>query len=151
MMSDSVLVPIDLADLETARKVLAAAMRQSSSPETALTIITVVPDFVGGLDYRYAIRGETGGSVDYDVREIVNEALARLNDLVAENAPEGKTINTIVRHGTIYEQILQVAEELGVDQIVMGAHRPQLSDYLLGPNTARVVRHAKCSVNVIRT
>jgi universal stress protein F len=151
MMSDSVLVPIDLADLETARKVLAAAMRQSSSPETALTIMTVVPDFVGGLDYRYAIRGETGGSVDYDVREIVNEALARLNDLVAENAPEGKTINTIVRHGTIYEQILQVAEELGVDQIVMGAHRPQLSDYLLGPNTARVVRHAKCSVNVIRT
>jgi universal stress protein F len=151
MMSDSVLVPIDLADLETARKVLAAAMRQSSGPETALTIMTVVPDFVGGLDYRYAIRGETGGSVDYDVREIVNEALARLNDLVAENAPEGKTINTIVRHGTIYEQILQVAEELGVDQIVMGAHRPQLSDYLLGPNTARVVRHAKCSVNVIRT
>jgi universal stress protein F len=151
MMSDSVLVPIDLADLETARKVLAAAMRQSSGPETALTIMTVVPDFVGGLDYRYAIRGETGGSVDYDVREIVNEALARLNDLVAENAPEGKTINTIVRHGTIYEQILQVAEELGVDQIVMVAHRPQLSDYLLGPNTARVVRHAKCSVNVIRT
>jgi universal stress protein F len=149
-MSESILVAIDLADLETARKVLAAAMRQSSDPETAVTIMTVVPDFVGGLDYRYAIRGETGGSVDYDVREIVNEALARLNDLVAENVPEGMTINTIVRHGTIYEQILQVAEELGVDQIVMGAHRPQLSDYLLGPNTARVVRHAKCSVNVIR-
>jgi nucleotide-binding universal stress UspA family protein len=150
-MTNSVLVPIDLADLETARKVLAAALRQSSDPETALTIMTVVPDFVGGLDYRYAIRGETRGSVDYDVKEIVDEALARLNDLVAESAPEGMTINTIVRHGTIYEQILQVAEDLNADQIVMAAHRPQLSDYLLGPNTARVVRHAKCSVNVIRS
>lgn len=150
-MTISVLVPIDLADLATARKVLAAALRQSAGSDTEMTIMTVVPDFVGGLDYRYAIRGETGGSVNYDVKEIVEEALSRLNDLVMETAPEGMEIRTIVRHGTIYEQILQVAEELGIDQIVIGAHRPQLSDYLLGPNTARVVRHARCSVNVIRT
>ena len=105
---------------------------------------------VGGLDYRYAIRGETGGSAKYDVREIVNEALERLNEIVSENTPDGMNVETIVRHGPVYEQILQVADDIGADQIVIGAHRPEISDYLLGPNTARVVRHAKCSVNVIR-
>jgi nucleotide-binding universal stress UspA family protein len=34
--------------------------------------------------------------------------------------------------------------------IVLASHRPELKDYLLGPNAARVVRHAKCSVLVVR-
>src|SRR3546814_7463773 len=86
----------------------------------------------------------------YDDREIVNEAHERLNEIVSENTPDGMNVETIVRHGPVYEQILQVADDIGADQIVIGAHRPEISDYLLGPNTARVVRHAKCSVNVIR-
>jgi nucleotide-binding universal stress UspA family protein len=32
----------------------------------------------------------------------------------------------------------------------MASHRPELSDYLLGPNAARIVRHAKQSVLVVR-
>lgn len=149
-MTSSILVPIDLADLETTTKVLGAALEQAMSTQAKMTVMTVVPAFVGGLDYRYAIRGETGGSAGYDVKEIVNEALERLNDIVSENTPEGMNVETIVRHGPVYEQILQVADDIGADQIVIGAQRPQISDYLLGPNTARVVRHAKCSVNVVR-
>jgi nucleotide-binding universal stress UspA family protein len=34
--------------------------------------------------------------------------------------------------------------------IVVGAHKPDLSEYLLGPNAARIVRHSKCSVYVVR-
>jgi nucleotide-binding universal stress UspA family protein len=34
--------------------------------------------------------------------------------------------------------------------IVMASHRPEMSDYLLGANAARVVRHAKISVLVVR-
>ncbi|HEY9536022.1 MAG TPA: universal stress protein [Kiloniellaceae bacterium] len=149
-MTSRILVPVDLADIETTKKVLAAALDQAVSADAGLTVMTVVPAIVGGLDYRYAIRGETGGSAEYDVREIVNEALERLNEIVSENTPDGMNVETIVRHGPVYEQILQVADDIGADQIVIGAHRPEISDYLLGPNTARVVRHAKCSVNVIR-
>ena len=36
------------------------------------------------------------------------------------------------------------------DLIVMASHRPELKDYLIGPNAARVVRHADCSVQVVR-
>jgi nucleotide-binding universal stress UspA family protein len=34
--------------------------------------------------------------------------------------------------------------------LVIAQHRPSLKDYLLGPNAARVVRHANCSVMVVR-
>src|SRR3546814_17600626 len=98
--------------------------------------MTVVPAIVGGLDYRYAIRGETGGSAEYDVREIVNEALERLNEIVSENTHDGMNVETIVRHGPVYEQFLQVADDIGVDQIVIGAHRPEIPDSFLVPNSA---------------
>jgi len=149
-MPNKILVPIDLADMATMEKVLKSAIEQAQATGAQLTVMTVVPDIVAGLDWRYAIRGETGGSEEFDMKKIVKEALDRLNEIVGERMPAGTTAKTIARHGTVYEQVLNVAEELGVDQIFIGAHRPSLADYLLGPNTARIVRHANCSVNVIR-
>ena len=32
----------------------------------------------------------------------------------------------------------------------MASHRPELRDYLIGPNAARVMRHADASVLVVR-
>ena len=43
-----------------------------------------------------------------------------------------------------------MAEKINADLIVMPAHRLKLQDYLLGTNTAKVVRHAQCSVLVVR-
>ena len=56
----------------------------------------------------------------------------------------------IVASGTVYEEILRVAAETKCDVIVMASHRPGLQDYLIGPNASRVVRHAHCSVLVVR-
>ena len=52
--------------------------------------------------------------------------------------------------GTAYEEILTTARSFGADLIVMASHRPELKDYLLGPNAARVVRHSDVSVLVVR-
>jgi nucleotide-binding universal stress UspA family protein len=75
---------------------------------------------------------------------------AQLEDFVAAQVPEDVTVKRIVASGKIYQQILRVAKEVGADLIVMGSHHPELSDYLLGPNAARVMRHANCSVMVVR-
>jgi len=149
-MTSKVLVPIDLSDMGTMEKVLAAAVMQVKAGGGELIVMTVVPDIIAGLDWRYAIRGETGGSEEFDMKAIVADALQRLNEIAAKHVPDGMKVQTLARRGTVYEQVLDVAEELAVDQIVIGAHRPALSDFLLGPNTARIVRHAHCSVNVIR-
>jgi universal stress protein F len=59
-------------------------------------------------------------------------------------------IRHIVATGSIYQEILSTAEKAGSDLIVIGAHDPDLKDFLLGPNASRIVRHAKCSVHVVR-
>ncbi|MBE1283761.1 MAG: universal stress protein [Rhodobacteraceae bacterium] len=55
-----------------------------------------------------------------------------------------------VVEGHVYRSILGFAEDQGVDCIVMGSHKPGLSDYFIGSNAARVVRHAPCAVHVHR-
>ena len=56
----------------------------------------------------------------------------------------------IVKTGNVYESIIVAAKKIDCDLIIMSAHRPDLKDYLLGPNAARVVRHSDRSVLVVR-
>ncbi|MEM8812727.1 MAG: universal stress protein [Pseudomonadota bacterium] len=150
-MTGRILVAIDLRDENTSAKVLETALRQASHESAPLTVMTVVPDIFAGLDYHFAVRGQRKAGDEYDIKAIVQNAHNHLDAFVAKHAPRGVEPETVTRHGTIYEEILNVAEGIGADQIVIGAHRPNLADYLLGPNTARVVHQAKCSVNVVRS
>ena len=67
-------------------------------------------------------------------------------------------MNYAVRHpwtpgsvpGGIGGGILHLAEQLEADLIVLASHRPEMRDWLIGANAARVVRHARCSVLVVR-
>ena len=54
------------------------------------------------------------------------------------------------RAGGIYHELLQEAQDWNADLIVVGSHRPVMSDYLLGSNAKTIVRHAQCSVLVVR-
>ncbi len=56
----------------------------------------------------------------------------------------------VVLSGTPGPTITEYAEEVGADCIIVGSHKPELQDYLLGSTAARVVRHAPCSVHVVR-
>ncbi len=104
--------------------------------------MTVVPDM--GM----AIVGSFFPS-DYEEKAVAR-ATEELHALTANHVPAGTKVQHHVASGTIYREILNVADQIGVDLIIMSAHRPELEDYLLGPNAARVVRHARCSVLVVR-
>ncbi|MEM6421488.1 MAG: universal stress protein [Pseudomonadota bacterium] len=149
-MTGKLLIPIDLAHESSWKKALPQGFALARATEADVTIMTVVPEIVSGLDWRYSIRGETGGSEDLNIEELLKDAQTRLAQIGTEQAPEGAAFDVIARYGTVYEEILNVAAELPATQIVMAAHRPSLADYLIGPNTARVVRHATCSVQVVR-
>lgn len=55
-----------------------------------------------------------------------------------------------VRSGHAANAILEVADEKGADAIVIASHKPGWEDILIGSTAARVVRHAKCAVHVLR-
>ncbi len=60
----------------------------------------------------------------------------------------GATVS--VRFGDVYQEILAHAKKIGADLIIVASHKPDVGDYLLGTTAARVVRHASCSVFVVR-
>ena len=141
-MFQSLLLPIDLADDATWHKALPAALSLAKSNDASIHIVTVVPDFGLSMVGSYFEPGFEEKAL-HDVGE-------KLTDWIAENIPEGCEVHPHVLHGRVYDQLIEAANRLGVDAIVMGSHRPELKDYLLGPNAARVVRHAPQSVFVVR-
>lgn len=46
--------------------------------------------------------------------------------------------------------ILDAVESEGADCVVIRSHKPGIEDYFLGSTASHVVRHAPCSVHVIR-
>ncbi|MSP21072.1 MAG: universal stress protein, partial [Alphaproteobacteria bacterium] len=55
-----------------------------------------------------------------------------------------------LRSGSITHEIIGAAKARGADLIVMTSRRPEMRDYPIGANAAQVVRHAPCSVLVLR-
>ena len=104
--------------------------------------MTVVPDFGMNIVAQYFPKG-------YE-KEVAEKTLTQLKAFVEKNVPNDITVQHVVGEGSVYETILKVARQTKADLIIMESLRPALKDYLLGPNAARVVRHAECSVLVIR-
>jgi nucleotide-binding universal stress UspA family protein len=82
--------------------------------------------------------------------KLIAGAQKEMAAFVEANVPPAIPVETEVAHGTIYEEIIRAADRIDADLIVMASHRPELRDYLLGPNAARVIRHCSRSVLVVR-
>ncbi len=141
-MFKSILLPLDLPNLETQGKAMKAAVSQAQASGAKLIVMSVVPDFGSSLVGSYFPAG-------YE-QKAIEDSKARLEAFTKDAVPAGVDLTLEIGHGSIYREILRIAEEAGCDLIVMGSHQPDLKDYLLGPNAARVVRHATCSVLVVR-
>lgn len=135
-----ILVPVDLGEDSSWKEALPAAIDQAQYAGGELFVVTVVPDEPPQLAWL---------PDDYSER-MFTHSNAELDKLVAQHVPEQTRVTKLVRQGAIYREIVKLAKEIGADLIVMASHRPELKDYLLGPNTARVTRHATCPVLVVR-
>lgn len=141
-MFKKILIPIDVDQESSWDRALPAAEQLASDYGAELHAIVVVP----------AMGMSVVGSFfppDFESKALAN-ASAKLSEVIGNVAKNASSIQTHVAHGTIYEEVLAASDKLGCDLIVMSSHRPELKDYLLGPNAARVMRHAKQSVFIVR-
>lgn len=141
-MYKDILVPVDLEDESSWKAALGHAVGLAQAFGARLHVMTVVPDFGTAMVAQYFPK-------DYE-QKVLAEARENLHAFTRDRIPEGVEVQHIVGHGRVYDEILRVAEEIRCDLILMASHRPELKDYLLGPNAARVVRHARHSVLVVR-
>lgn len=143
-MTKSVLCAVDISDDELDSPVLAKAAAIAEFENAGLDVVTVLPDF-----------GESWVSSFFEAgfhEKAIEEAHQKLEALCAATLGEARNANVrhVVATGKAYQEILHTAKEAGSDLIVIGAHKADLKDFLLGPNAARVVRHSTVSVYVIR-
>ena len=141
-MYDNILLPLDLNHESSWRKALPVALELCNAFDAQLHVMTVVPDF--GSAY---VAGFFPAGFE---QQALDQAKAGLAKIAGENIPDAVQVRQILAQGTVYEEVLSKAGEIEADLVVMGSHRPELKDYLLGPNAARVVRHANMSVMVVR-
>ncbi len=141
-MFKKILLPVDLGDPGSSNKALSVAVELSQGAGARLHAMTVVPGFGMSIVSQYFPE-------NFEEKSLAGAA-QQLNDYIGANIPSDIATQAIVANGTIYKEILRVAAESDCDLIVVASQRPELKDYLLGPNAARVVRHAACSVLVVR-
>ena len=134
-MYKTILVPVDLSHPEPAEKTLkiAQSIGGADSRIALLHVLPEIPAFVAGE---------------------MSEGMLKRNlerartELEAFGKDAGAKVE--VRYGHAPTAILEYAEEIGADLIVIASHRPGFQDYFLGSTAARVVRHAQCAVLVDR-
>jgi nucleotide-binding universal stress UspA family protein len=140
-MFTKILVPVDVSEIDVAQPGLDKAVELAKASGAALRLIHVrspVP---------YAMN-EYIPAEYYETDE--QSSLKTLRDLVAKIDLPKDRITIVSPFGSVYDEVLREANEMGADLIVVGSHRPNWSTYLIGSNAANIVRHALCSVLVIR-
>ena len=91
------------------------------------------------------------GSVKtYLPEDAVANALKSVKKSMAERLKDTPEIKPVLLEGHSGLTITNYAKQIGADCIIVGSHKPGLADYFLGSTAARVVRHAPCSVLVLR-
>lgn len=138
-MYSRILVPVDLDEPSSWSKAVPTAMAMAKTFDATVTLCTVVPESLVALKTEWT---------SVSMRSLLEEARTRLLVLARELGHEDLDIE--VKMGSISGGIISAAEGLAIDLIVLSSHRPEMKDWLIGANAARVVRHAKCSVLVVR-
>ena len=83
--------------------------------------------------------------------EVEREARDKLAGLLTAAAELPSAAELVVRLGSVATEVIAEAGQWGADLIVVTSHQPKLSTYVLGSNATQIVRHATCSVLVLRT
>ena len=143
-MYKQILVPIDLTDPDLAKPAITIAVSMAQQTNGIIRLINVLPLTPVMLAEYVPPDFET------QQRKASEDAL----ELIAKETGLGAArVTSTVRQGGIYQEILEEANAMHADLIVMSSHRPQrpgLRTYFLGSNAGHVVRYAKCSVLVVR-
>ena len=139
-MYSSILIAVDLEEPSSWKKAVPTALALGRCFDARISFGYVVSEAFLTINAQWS---------SISVRRILDDHRIRLMKL-AQELTQGVEVETHVASGSVYDGILQISEQTDADLIVLASHRPQMSDYLLGANAARVARHARCSVMVVR-
>ncbi|MFC3190366.1 universal stress protein UspF [Pseudocitrobacter faecalis] len=144
-MTTKILVPIDISETELTQRVIAQVEAQARLDDAEVHFLTVLPlyPYYATLGARYV--------ADLPVMDdLETDAIKKLDEIVKQfSLPEDRVYKHFAE-GAPKDKILELAKTIPADLVIISSHRPDFTTYLLGSTAAAVVRHAECSVLVIR-
>jgi universal stress protein F len=136
IMPKSILIPVAIDhEALVAEKITLA--RQLLAPGGKITLLTVLEQIPGFATEFVTVKAE-------------NHLTARMMEKLKAVAGNADDIDCNVTTGKAGVRIPAVANEIGADLIIVGAHHPSAVDYFLGSTASRVARRATCSVYIVR-
>lgn len=141
-MTQNVLLPVDPDEEVSWERALPAAVAEAKQRAATLHVMTVVPAFGSSIVASYFPK-------DFSEKATA-DAERQLEALIKNEVPADLSCKLHVAHGRIHQQIVETANHVGADLIVMASHKPAWSDTFLTPNAAQVLQHTSMSVLVVR-
>ena len=134
---------------ETAGKAVEKAIARARAVDGTIELVSAFEPVPSGL-----LREEARQAPE-DMQWMINpreDVEATLRDAAEEIEEAGIDVTTFAREGDPADAILDVAEELGADLVVVGNKGlTGAKRFLLGSVPNKVSHHAPCSVLIIRT
>jgi nucleotide-binding universal stress UspA family protein len=141
-----VLLAID--ESESSKNALQSVVARPWPPRTEIKVLNV-------LEPPSLLLGREMTGVDPEFEMVWKAVQEQGEDLVMKAAAKlraaGLNVSTLLKEGDPKSQIIDAAEEDRADLIVLGSHgRKGLKRFLIGSVSDAVVRHAHCSVEIVR-
>ena len=140
-MYRNLLVAVGVDDPAESTEALATAATIADCFSSKLTICSVVRD----VDVI-----AQGNAMPICYEQLVFEARSKL-DALAHSTGKATAPDVEVGTGTICAGVLEIAERISADLIILASHRPGALDHVHAANAARIARRAPCSVLVVRS
>ena len=136
-MYNNILVPVVFSHEESVKAALAIAkhLLLQDGKITLLHVVEQIPSYAATMMPKEVFENSMTDS---------KAALQELADKYCKDA----VVTVVTGHSS--RTILDHSDAIGAKCIVISSHQPGLEDFFLGSTAARVVRHARCSVHVIR-
>ncbi|MEI6817074.1 MAG: universal stress protein [Bacteroidota bacterium] len=141
----NILIPIDFS--ETSLLALEHAVFMAKIYKAEITLLHVIETMI----YTSAITFPDAG---HDLASVIEtKAKEKLNEFATNlQEKEGIKINCLVETGRIYKSIVEIAETIKADMIIMGTHGVSgFREFVVGSNAFRVITESPCPTISVQT
>lgn len=139
-MISKILVPLDIDAEKSGAEAIAFAKKLAVEDGAQIVLLHV----------KELVPGYVASHLPDDFNKMSTDTAHKNLSAAAAAQGLGDTADVVIRDGNPSAEILDYAKDTGADLIVIASHNPGFGDYFLGSTAARVVRHAHCSVLVLR-
>ncbi len=143
-MYKKILMPVDVFEMDLSDKAVRHAANLAKAEGASITLVNILP-----ASSRSLLRGFNADIKKFE-EYMSAESGKKMNELkrLFDISPEN--IHTLVRFGSVRDEIIKLSKEGEYDVIAIGSKNPGITTHLLGSNAESILRYATIPVLVVR-